>query len=284
MVKDLNKYRILITGGAGYLGSRIGEHLSTAGYDVYLGSRKLNPPIISSTCSNIYTNWQDPELAFCKDFDLILHAAGMNAKSCLDNPEEALKINGKLSEKLIEKAIKYGCKRFFYLSTVHVYQSPLVGNFNESAQTLNKHPYASSQIYGEQALVKAVEGKKIAGAVLRLSNCFGPPVTSSNECWNLVLNDFIKSAYLYEKIIINGNCFSKRDFLPITELNRILVKIFAYQDLPSEVINISSGTSRTLIEAALKVRDQVSKFKNMPIELVNEAGSETKLNLTIKND
>ncbi|MDA9321677.1 SDR family oxidoreductase [Gammaproteobacteria bacterium] len=283
MAKALNNCKVLITGGFGYLGARIGENLATEGYDVYLGSRNPNSYNISSICSQINTNWEDPDLAFCKDFDLIVHAAGMNAQSCLDNPEKALKINGKLSEKLIKKAAQYGCKRFFFLSTVHVYKSPLIGDFDESTQTLNNHPYASSQVYGEQALIKAIVDKKIKGAVLRLSNCFGPPLTDSAECWNLVLNDFIKSAYLNGKILINGNYLSKRDFLPITELNRILIKIFEYQDIPRDIINISTGSSRTLMEVAIKIRDEFSKIKEISIELANEVKSQADSALTIKN-
>tara|TARA_B100000795_G_scaffold266991_1_gene251057 strand:- start:670 stop:1611 length:942 start_codon:yes stop_codon:yes gene_type:complete len=283
VAKNLNNCRVLVTGGSGYLGARIGENLVHEGYDVYLGSRELFPHGISRSYSKIVTDWEDPDLTFCKDFDLVVHAAGMNAMSCLDSPEDALRINGKLSEKLIEKAVMYGCKRFFYLSTVHVYQSPLVGNFDETSPTLNRHPYATSQSYGEQALIKALKDKNIEGAVLRLSNCFGPPVTSSNECWNLALNEFIRSAFLYGKITINGNCLNKRDFLPITELNRILLEIFAIQDIPSDIINISSGRSRSLLEVAIKVRDEVSKYTGRTIELVNEAGPKKESSLTIKN-
>ena len=283
MVKNLTSCRVLITGGAGYLGGRIGEYLALKGYDVYLGSRKPFPHNVSPSCSNIITNWQDPNLTFCKDFDIVVHAAGMNAKSSLEYPEEALKINGKLSEKLIDKAVTYGCKSFFFLSSVHVYQSPLLGDFDESSQTLNTHPYATSQIYGEQALIKALKSKKIAGAVLRLSNCFGPPANNSSECWNLVLNEFIRSAYLDGKIIINGNCLSKRDFLAITELNQTLLQIFARQDLIPEVINISSGKSRTLLDVASKVCEIVFKHTGNSVQIVNDARSETESSLNIKN-
>jgi len=104
---------------------------------------------------------------------------------------------------------------FFYLSTVHVYDVPLIGCFNESSVTLNKHPYATSHLYGEQALEKALVTVALRGAVLRLSNCFGFPITSTRDCWELVVNEFVRDAVQNKRIIINGNCQSKRDFLPI---------------------------------------------------------------------
>ena len=279
-----NSQKVLVTGGAGYLGARVCSSLIAQGYDVSFGSRNSYPHRIVEGCNQVVTNWEDPELSFCKGFDLIIHAAGMNAKSCSESPDEALRFNGKLSEKLIEKAVSYGCKRFFYLSTVHVYQSPLVGIFDESSLTLNSHPYATSQCYGEEALIKALGSKNIAGAVLRLSNCFGPPVINSNECWNLVLNEFIKDAFLNRKITINGDYLSKRDFLPISEFNRVLLSILDFTESVPNVINVSTGASRTLLDVALEVSDTVTELTGTVIEIVKENSSETASNLSIENN
>ena len=82
---------------------------------------------------------------------------------------------------------------------------------------------------------------------------------------------------------MTGDCSSKRDFLPITELNRILIEILASDNLIPDIINISSATSRTLLEVALQVRDVVSEFTGTAVELVNEIGSETETSLNIKN-
>ena len=284
MVGNLNHCRVLVTGGTGYLGARIGKSLAEQGYEVCLGSRY---PFANGTvegCSQAATDWDDSEFKFCKGFDLVIHAAGMNAKDCAENPEMAYRFNGLLTEKLIEKAVSYGCKRFFYLSTVHVYQSPLVGIFDESSLTLNSHPYATSQCYGEEALIKALGSKNIAGAVLRLSNCFGPPVINSNECWNLVLNEFIKDAFLNRKITINGDYLSKRDFLPISEFNRVLLSILDFTESVPNVINVSTGASRTLLDVALEVSDTVTELTGTVIEIVKENSSETASNLSIENN
>ena len=283
MVENLNNFRVLITGGTGYLGARIGESLSEHGYDVCLGSRNPFSNGAVEGCNQVATDWDDPELKFCKGFDLIIHAAGMNAHNCAQNPSSALKFNGQTTGRLVEKAESYGCKRFIYLSTVHVYNSPLVGNFDEQAPVLNNHPYATSHHYGEEQVLDVARNSCLDGIVLRLSNSFGYPLTDQTACWGLVLNQFIRDAFLKGRITINGDCFSKRDFLPITELNRILVEILASPDSIPEVINVSSATSKTLLEVALQVRDVVSEFTGTAVELVNEIGPETESNLNIKN-
>lgn len=278
-----NSQKVLVTGGAGYLGARLGSSLAAQGYDVFLGSRNPFKNGSVDGCEQVYTDWQDPDLNFCKGYDLIIHAAGMNAKDCADDPEMAQQFNGLLTEKLIEKALAFGCKRFFYLSTVHVYGAPLIGRFNESSVTLNKHPYATSHFYGEQALVKALATGALKGAVLRLSNCFGFPITSTRDCWELVVNEFVRDAVQNKRVIINGNCQSKRDFLPISELTNILMEILNYcDDLPS-IINISSGKSRTLSEVAHVVSEITSQAIGQKVSICENSNSAPEGDLFIDN-
>ena len=284
MVGNLNHCRVLVTGGTGYLGARIGKSLAEQGYDVCLGSRYPFANGVVEGCNQVATDWDDSEFEFCKGFDLIVHAAGMNAHDCAQNPGLALKFNGQTTGKLAQKASSYGCKRFIYLSTVHVYKRPLIGNFDEKAPALNDHPYATSHYSGEEQLLSVGKNSSLDGTVLRLSNSFGYPLTDQTACWELVLNQFIRDAFLKGRITIKGDCSSKRDFLPITELNRILGEILVSPDSIPEVINVSSATSRTLLEVALQVRDVVSEFTGTAVELVNGVGLETESNLNIKND
>ena len=276
--------KVLITGGTGYLGARIGEFLLAHGYEVDLGSRNPSTRGLVQGCNQILTNWDDPELSFCKGYDLIVHAAGLNAQDCRKYPQLAIEFNGKTTERFVEKAAFYGCKRFFYLSTVHVYKSPLVGRFNEKSENLNSHPYATSHLLGEQALIRHVKKSPMQGHVLRLSNCFGYPLTQDSNCWELVLNEFIRDAYKLGKITIKGDYFSKRDFLPISELNHILIKIFGITEVIPDVINISSGSSRTLLEVANQVRDVTTEMTGKPINILKKNISENSHDLIIENN
>ena len=283
MVGDLTQDKVLITGGTGYLGASIGKYLSNMGYEVFLGSRKPESRGKVKNCSQILIDWSDKDLKFCKGFDLIIHAAGMNAQSSADNPKLAFQFNGLLTEKLIEKSANYGCKSFFYLSTAHVYKSPLKGLFNESSKPINAHPYASSHFYGEQALINAINYKNINGAVLRLSNCFGAPETHDNECWKLVLNDFTKSAVINKKIFIKGNYLSRRDFLPISELNRVIGLIIARPYIDCNLINISRSSSMTLFEAASLVSEIVSNTLGCEIPIIKNETDNINYKLEIQN-
>lgn len=283
MAGNVNGVRTLITGGTGYLGARIGQYLSEHGYDVYLGSRKPNSNRAVHDCNYLTTDWEDPELEFSNGFDLIVHTAGMNAYDCAKNPKLALLFNGETTGCLAEKASNYGCKKFIYLSTVHVYESPLHGVFNEYSPALNTHPYATSHLMGEKELLKVVKNSNMMGIVLRLSNCFGYPLTDNTDCWGLVLNQFIRDAFVSDRIKINGNYSDKRDFLSINEFNKILLEILIKAEPLSGVINVSSGVSRTLLEVALRVSDIVSKYTGNKVELVKQDVVNSNFNLDIQN-
>jgi len=268
VAKNLNSARVLITGGTGYLGARIGEFLSEFGYDVCLGSRDPFSKNLVDGCKHVTTDWDDPAFKFCEGFDLIIHAAGMNAGDCAKDPRMAVRFNGETTARFVEKAALYGCNQFFYLSTVHVYKSPLAGNFNEESLALNDHPYSISRLYGEHAVLNMVRNSSLRGAVLRLSNCFGPPATANNECWGLVLNQFVRDAMVLGRITIDGDFLTRRDFLPISELNNVLSKLIGVSDLQADILNISTGQSRSLLDIASLVSIIVARRVGRDVEVI----------------
>ena len=122
------------------------------------------------------------------------------------------------------------------------------------------------------------------GLVLRLSNCFGYPATKDNECWNLVLNQFIKEAYESDRITIRGEYQGRRDFLPITELNRILFSLLELSEIRPKVINVSTGSTLTLLEAAEIVSKQAAKKWGKQVEIVKDATRGKDYDLSIRNE
>ena len=275
--------KVLVTGGTGYLGARIGGSLAAYGYSVFLGSRRPFSHGDVERCNQILTNWDDPDLTFCKGYDYIIHAAGMNAYECEKNPKSAKKFNGEITELLVKKAAAYGCKRFFYLSTVHVYKSPLSGCFDEKSPSLNTHPYATSHLFGEEALIRISESSSMKGHVLRLSNCFGYPLTQNNDCWGLVLNQFVREACNLGKITIRGDYLARRDFLPIKQFTSVLERFLEITTPIPQVINISSGTSLTLLEAAEIVSSLITKMTGRHVRVVKGNTSGINYELKIKN-
>src|SRR3546814_20189177 len=97
----------------------------------------------------------------------------MNAQNCAANPVEALEFNGVATARLVQAAARVGIRRFIYLSTAHVYCAPLTGTITEDTCPRNLHPYATSHLAGENAVLRAVKAGEISGMVLRFLNVLG---------------------------------------------------------------------------------------------------------------
>ena len=213
--------KILITGGLGYLGGRLGEHLAqNPAYEVYLGSRfDRSRPRWLRVDNIIKMDWSDSRslMSACKTMDVIIHASGMNASECLANPKLALEINCYNTKKLLEVAQKSQISKFIFISTAHVY-SNLSGVITEESETCNPHPYATSNLAGENETLKAHSKNGLQCLVVRLANSFGPPSSLDTNCWMLVVNELCKQAALHRQLEIRGPANSLRNFISMTDV------------------------------------------------------------------
>jgi len=248
--------RILVTGGRGYLGGRISKLLVERGHDVTITTR--NPQVISESHLGIEVtspNWSSKSdlQKICYGNDLVIHAAGVNAQDCQDNPSIALEFNGNATGKLVRAAEASGVKTFIYLSTAHVYSNRLSGFIDEETPTLNKHPYATSHLLGESKVLQSSQiTKKL---VIRLSNVYGTPSNRFADCWGLFINDISRQVATQKSITLRSDGSQERDFVPLSDLLGFLSDICQSKidiNLPV-LLNFGSGNSMTLLEVANRV-------------------------------
>lgn len=255
--------KMLVTGGFGYLGGRLASYLSAAGHEVILGSRQdRKSPDWLPEAKTVVTNWSSSEAlaTVCEGQEVVLHAAGMNAADCARDPEQALAFNGGATGKLVSAAVKTGVRRFVYISTAHVYASPLVGRVTETSPVTNPHPYATSHLAGEKTVEAAQKANRIEGVSLRLSNTFGEPMDETVDCWTLFTNQVTRQAITERKVTIRNAPNSRRDFLPMREACRV---ISAIVELPTAQLscgtyNVGQGQSLSLEEMARLVKDALA--------------------------
>ena len=211
--------KVLITGGFGYVGGRLGMHLATSNHEVYLGSRspRLRPNWLSQG-NIVQIDWshEGSIKAACKNIDVVIHAAGMNAAECAKNPLAALNINGVFTERLVEAAKRQGVAKFIYLSTAHVDNRSLAGVITEDTALENMHPYAMSHVAGENAVISD-SGAEMQSVIVRLANSFGYPSSTDVNCWMLVVSDLCKQATFERRLVIRGPSNSSRNFITMTD-------------------------------------------------------------------
>jgi UDP-glucose 4-epimerase len=282
--------RILVTGGFGYLGGRIAQSLSSEGHKIVLGSRKKqHSPRWLPDAEVVQIEWKNSEslLSICDEIDVIVHAAGMNSQDCLLDPIGAIEFNGSSTARLVKASIDAKVSKFIYLSTAHVYCSPLHGEITEERPLLNKHPYATSHSVGEDALLfLSKTAKNFEGVILRLSNGVGVPANRNSNCWMLAVNDFCRQAMESGTIEINSPQGVERDFFPITLLCNTINSIINLDKLDMNIINVSSSTTKSLKEIIEIISDRIEKLFGLKPKVIfrNKDLISNKVTLKISNN
>jgi len=263
--------KVLITGGFGYLGGRLGRYLfPLSGYEITLGSRKaVEIPDWLPGAKVVQTKWSSDQRLeeICQGVNAIVHMSGVNAEECYSDPVNALNFNGVCTSRLVQAAINAKVKRFIYLSTAHVYFSPLLGDISEKTCVKSIHPYATSHRAGEDAVRAASHKGDLDGIVIRLSNAFGAPVNMDVNCWNLLINDLCSQAVKGGSLVLKSNGLQRRDFIPITEVCNIIKHFLelSVDKLGNGVFNAGCGWSPTVKEVAQKVAERIYIItNNMP--------------------
>jgi len=249
--------RLLITGGFGYLGGRLAKYLSgQVDCELLLGSR-LKHVTPSWLCSGsvVQTLWSSSEELekLCEGVDVVVHLAGMNAQDCTADFVEALNVNGLLTARLLQAAIKQCVTRFIYLSTAHVYGSDLTGVITEDTCPRNRHPYARSHVSGEDAVRFAHQKGAIEGIVVRLSNAFGAPVSKDVNCWMLLVNDLCRQSVMHRCMTLRTSGVQSRDFVPISDVCGAIRHLMAIarNDVKQGVFNVGGKTFSVFEMASL---------------------------------
>jgi len=246
---------ILITGAEGFIGGRLAEYFHQSGHHIILNSRNLTePPKWLPSAKVVGINWDDNkslELS-CSGANVVIHAAGMNSRDCSSNPEAALAFNGLATSRLVSAAARSSVENFIYLSTAHVYRSPLTGKITEETPAQNQHPYATSHFAGEQAVLNLGKPLEMKRIVLRLSNVFGVPMHKKVNCWMLLVNNLCKQAVQKKKLLLETSGLKQRDFISMMDVCNTIeyLALKKFSSSYREVLNVGSGVSKPVIDMA----------------------------------
>ena len=280
---------ILITGGFGYLGGRIAEYLVKSGYDIRIGTHRVDPiiPEVLSKCEVVLIDLLDKislETA-CKNISIIIHAAALNASECQQEPENALLINGLGTLKLLRAAEKEKVKKFLYLSTAHVYGAPLQGNIDETSLPDPSHPYSITHQTAENFVLESHRRGTLSGIVCRLTNAVGCPVNSDANCWMLVVNDVCKQTVEFNRIVLHSNKLVERDYVPISSVCSSIGFLLNSNILFVGIVNISSGITQTLLDLTILISERAEKILdlNPTVEFSIDSNIEQPQHLLISN-
>tara|TARA_B100001059_G_C17819375_1_gene577313 strand:- start:1169 stop:2107 length:939 start_codon:yes stop_codon:yes gene_type:complete len=269
--------KILITGGTGYLGLRLIEYfLSDKKNKIYITSRRNKKINITGIENNFILSNSKNNLPPLKKIDLIIHAAGPNAAEAKKKGKIAISESKCLTKIIIKYALENKVSKIIYISTAHVYKSPLIGVFNEKSKTNNIHPYALCNLVGEKEILKANKKNNLNGIIVRLSNAFGRPIAKTNDCWTLLINDITRQLVLTGKICLKGNGSEKRDFISIENTCRALEHISKLKT-KRKIFNVGGNWTPTTYEISKIVSSRYKKITGLDSEILINKKNRTQI-------
>jgi UDP-glucose 4-epimerase len=272
--------KILITGGLGYLGGRIANHLGTVypNEDIRLLVRKGGQKSPAWTDGFNLVSGDILDIASlskaCKDIDCVIHLAALNEIDSSKDPERALMVNGEGTRRLLDAAASAKAGKFIYFSTFHVYGQNAVSKITEKTPTAAFHPYAITHHVAEDFLRMQVKAGKMKGVALRLSNGFGYPSHLGVNRWTLAFNDFCLQSVLDKKIVLKSSGKQHRDFITLTDVCRCVEhllkteKAFQSDDI---LYNLGGNYSIPVIDAAKLVSERCEKVMEYSPKIITES-------------
>lgn len=253
---------ILITGGLGYIGSRLTEwFINNTDYSLTIGDRYIPeasmwpPDRVKIAVLDLFSD--DSLSECCRNIDCIIHLAAMNEIDCAKYPEEATRINVIGTQHLLRAAIVSGVRRFIYFSTAHIYGAPLRGVISEETLPRPVHPYSITHKAAEDFVIEAHDRKQLAGIVIRLSNSYGYPAFREINRWTLIVNDLCRQAIMTNKMILKTSGLQKRDFITLEDVCRATHHFIQLSEvsLGDSIFNVGGNNSLSIYEIAKSIAE-----------------------------
>ncbi|MBU1145332.1 MAG: NAD(P)-dependent oxidoreductase [Firmicutes bacterium] len=204
----MNREKVLVIGGAGFLGSHISDALTDADYDVTIFDQKMSPHLKDNQSQIIGDILDEKKLdEATRNVDYVYHLAGMaDIDECAEKPLDAIKNNILGTTYILEACVKNQVKKVLFSSSAYVYSD--TGSF-----------YRISKQASELIIEGYQEKFNLDYVILRFGSLYGERADRRNSIHRL-----IEDALKEEKIVYHGQGNEKREFIHIRDAADLSVK------------------------------------------------------------
>ncbi len=263
---------ILVTGGAGYIGSVLVEELLAKGETVRVFDKLFfGDESLSGVRDRIDLVQGDvraiDEEAFA-GVDAVIHLAGLsNDPTAEYNPRANYEMNTIATERLAKMCKKLGVRRFTFASTCSIYDKGLFAEdvlLDETAEVSPRAAYAVSNYDAERILLQLAD-ENFCPVILRQGTVYG---YSPRMRYDLVVNTFLKDAFSKGSLTVFGGGEMWRPLVDVLDVAKAHICAVEAPDdkVHGEIFNLSNKNYR-ILELAHWVREALSETKQVDIEV-----------------
>ena len=285
--------KILITGGAGFIGSHLADRLVGMGEEVF-----AIDDLSTGTLKNVEHLKRNQK--FHLVVDTVLHEAVMNelvfkcdeiyhmaavvgVKQIMNRPVETLETNVKGTEMVLRLANRHK-RKVLIASTSEVYGKVMDGNnccvLAEDTDRLmgstskRRWAYACSKALDEFLALAYFEEKKLPVIIARLFNTVGPRQTGQ---YGMVVPNFVQKALIGKPIIVYGDGTQSRSFTHVSDVVEAITGLMAKPNALGQIVNVGGTEEVTIKDLALMVKEMTgstSEIEYIPYERAYGPGYE----------
>lgn len=246
--------RVLVTGGAGFIGSHLVEKLVACGAHVSVldnfSTGSLNN--LKNVLADITLFYADicsvhSVMKATQNQDAVFHLAALTSvQASVENPELCYKINVQGTQQLLESASKSGVATFVFSSSCAVYGSRS-NQCHEDDTPYPESPYAASKLEGEAFCKEHASLHGMNTVILRYFNVFGSRQSHMSQ-YSAVIATFTNNLLTGKPITIFGDGTQTRDFIEVSDVVTANLTVGSSTVCRGQVFNIGTGTSMSLLQ------------------------------------
>lgn len=267
--------KVLITGGAGYLGTElvkklvqikevkeivVYDNLSKGKYNFFLCTCIGGDNIRFVEGDILDTRKLKKELS---KVDAVIHAAAKVATPYADDdPHMYEQINHWGTAELTYAVEESNIKKFIYISSVSVYGSSLKNQILDEQSKLNPKTYYSISKMRAEGFVERLF-TKIPTHIVRLGNLYG---FNQSMRFDAVINRFAFDANFLKKISIHGDGMQERSFINVDKAAKVITQLLIKEDVPSNICNITDK-NMSIMDIAMTMKEI---YPNLEMQFINQ--------------
>jgi len=255
---------VLITGGAGFIGSNLCDYLVSKNFKVViidnletgsLKNLKKSKNKIKFIKVDITKKNQLKDKYF-KNIDIVFHLAALaDIVPSINNPEKYFNTNVKGTLNILQKCKNNGVRKLIYAASSSCYGIPKKIPIKENADINPEYPYALTKYLGECLVLHWSKVYKMHNISLRLFNAYGPR-SRTNSNYGAMFGVFLSQKINNKPLTIVKNGKQTRDFLFISDLVKALYKASIFGK-KGNIYNVSSGKEISV--------NKIAKLLNHPV-------------------
>lgn len=273
-MSTLEGARVLVTGGAGFIGSHLVDALLASG----VAEVRVLDNLVNGTRANLAHLDGDARVRLLvgdvldeearagalEGVEAVYHLACLGVRHSLHQPVENHRVNAEGTLDMLMSARQAGSKRFIYVSTSEVFGTAQYAPMDERHPTWPETVYGGSKLAGEAYARAFYRTYDMDTVVVRPFNTYGPRSHFEGDSGEVLPRTIVRLLAGHAPLVF-GDGEQTRDFMYVTDTAAALTMLGSVEGVTGQTINLGSGTEITVNELCSAVADQVGRPDLEPV-------------------